>query len=100
MSYQVTTLTANDLVLDVNMGWGWWRFNLQKVANGVQDQDGDGVDDINDAFPTDPNETTDTDSDGIGTTDTDDDGDGVLDVQDAFPQITQNHLIRIMMERK
>ena len=86
VSYQVTTLTANDLVLDVNMGWGWWRFNLQKVANAVQDQDGDGVDDVNDAFPTDPNETTDTDSDGIGNnTDTDDDGDGVLDAQDAFP---------------
>lgn len=50
------------------------------------DSDGDGVDDVNDAFPTDPNEITDTDSDGIGNNaDTDDDGDGVLDAQDAFP---------------
>ena len=93
-SYQVTTLTANDLVLDVNMGWGWWRFNLQKVANAVQDQDGDGGDDVNDAFPTDPNETTDTDSDGIvqANTDTDDDEAAMLDAQDAFPLIIPESL--------
>jgi beta-glucanase (GH16 family) len=54
--------------------------------NGESDFDGDGYLDSNDAFPTDPNETTDTDSDGIGNnSDADDDGDGVLDAQDAFP---------------
>lgn len=50
------------------------------------DSDEDGVPDVNDAFPTNPAETEDTDTDGIGNnTDTDDDNDGVLDVDDAFP---------------
>ncbi len=44
------------------------------------DSDNDGVDDTLDAFPNDPSEWTDTDSDGIGNNlDTDDDGDGFLD---------------------
>ena len=44
------------------------------------DDDGDGVIDEEDAFPLDKNETTDTDSDGIGNNaDTDDDGDGQSD---------------------
>ena len=39
-----------------------------------------------DAFPTDPAESVDSDSDGIGNVaDTDDDNDGVLDANDAFP---------------
>jgi uncharacterized repeat protein (TIGR01451 family) len=41
--------------------------NSQTVQVTVlADTDNDGVPDINDAFPTDPNETTDTDGDGIG----------------------------------
>jgi gliding motility-associated-like protein len=51
-----------------------------------EDDDGDGVLDVNDAFPLDANETVDTDGDGTGNNaDTDDDNDGVLDVNDAFP---------------
>lgn len=50
------------------------------------DRDGDGVPDVADAFPTDPQESVDTDSDGIGNNaDEDDDGDGVDDVDDEFP---------------
>tara|TARA_B100000902_G_scaffold41548_1_gene49132 strand:+ start:11113 stop:16272 length:5160 start_codon:yes stop_codon:yes gene_type:complete len=50
------------------------------------DTDGDGVNDQQDAFPNDPIETTDTDSDGTGdNADTDDDGDGVPDASDDFP---------------
>ena len=50
------------------------------------DTDDDGVDDKADAFPNDPSETIDTDSDGIGNNaDTDDDNDSVLDGDDAFP---------------
>ncbi|WP_284450098.1 thrombospondin type 3 repeat-containing protein [Spongiibacter tropicus] len=50
------------------------------------DDDGDGVDDVNDAFPLDPGEDTDTDGNGVGNNaDPDDDGDGVNDGQDAFP---------------
>ena len=48
------------------------------------DSDGDGVLDSQDAFPHDPNETTDTDGDGIGNNaDSDDDGDGALDVDEV-----------------
>ncbi len=44
------------------------------------DDDGDGVDDIDDAFPLDPTETLDTDNDDIGNnTDEDDDADGLPD---------------------
>lgn len=50
------------------------------------DDDNDGVPDISDAFPLNPNEWADTDGDGIGNNaDPDDDNDGVADEQDAFP---------------
>ncbi|BFM17606.1 hypothetical protein R50073_37890 [Maricurvus nonylphenolicus] len=50
------------------------------------DTDSDGTPDLNDAFPNDPNETLDTDADGIGNNaDTDDDNDGIADASDAFP---------------
>ena len=54
--------------------------------NSDLDDDGDGIDDVDDAFPLDASEFQDTDSDGIGNNaDTDDDGDGVPDDEDAFP---------------
>ena len=50
------------------------------------DDDGDGVPDINDAFPFNKNEQLDNDGDGKGdNADLDDDNDNVLDVNDAFP---------------
>ena len=52
----------------------------------VLDNDNDGVDDADDAFPLDPNESADTDGDGFGNNaDPDTDGDGVADISDAFP---------------
>lgn len=49
----------------------------------AKDTDGDGVYDNADWFPSDPSETLDNDSDGIGNnSDPDDDNDGVLDVVD------------------
>jgi hypothetical protein len=50
------------------------------------DTDGDGDADGDDDFPLDPDESLDTDGDGIGdNADPDDDGDGVPDVSDVFP---------------
>ena len=59
------------------------------------DDDGDGVLDVNDAFPLDPTETTDSDGDGVGNNadafpydrseTTDSDGDGIGDNADVFP---------------
>ena len=50
------------------------------------DDDGDGVNNVQDAFPQDASETVDTDDDGIGNNaDEDDDGDGVADDIDLFP---------------
>jgi Bacterial Ig domain/Thrombospondin type 3 repeat len=47
------------------------------------DDDGDGVDDVIDAFPVDQSRSVDTDSDGIDdANDTDDDNDGISDVDD------------------
>ncbi len=59
---------------------------LINIGGENQDFDNDGVLDTVDAFPFDPNESMDTDMDGIGNNaDTDDDGDTVADVDDAFP---------------
>lgn len=61
-------------------------------ADGIPDEkdsdiDGDGVANIDDAFPRDPKEWKDTDGDGIGdNADLDDDNDGVPDLDDAFPR--------------
>ncbi len=55
------------------------------------DSDGDGVADVDDAFPNDPNEWADADGDGIGdnadpfNVPNDRDNDGVADIADAFP---------------
>jgi cyclophilin family peptidyl-prolyl cis-trans isomerase len=50
------------------------------------DIDGDGVDNDNDAFPNDSNETADYDGDGTGdNADADDDNDGMNDTSDAYP---------------
>ena len=59
------------------------------------DDDGDGVEDINDVFPRDPSESADSDADGVGDNAdafpdnanewNDTDGDGVGDNVDAFP---------------
>ncbi len=47
------------------------------------DDDGDGANDVDDAFPLDPAETTDTDGDGTGdNADTDDDGDNQSDTDE------------------
>jgi len=56
------------------------------VSDSDDDADGDGVPDSEDAFPADPNESVDTDGDGLGNnTDEDDDGDGYTDSTDRFP---------------
>ena len=50
------------------------------------DDDGDGINNVQDAFPRDASESSDTDYDGIGNNaDDDDDGDGVTDDIDLFP---------------
>ncbi len=52
----------------------------------ANDRDGDGYPDNLDAFPDDPNEWSDLDSDGIGdNVDPDRDGDGISNEVDAFP---------------
>jgi len=54
-----------------------WNTNIDC---GVADSDGDGVPDVDDAFPNDPTEQSDNDMDGIGdNADTDDDNDGLRD---------------------
>ena len=56
---------------------------LNPNITGREDADFDGVPDIEDAFPTDPNEFNDLDGDGIGNNaDTDDDGNGIPDNQE------------------
>ena len=53
---------------------------------GLADSDGDGVPDLQDAFPYDWNDWLDSDGDRLGdNADPDDDGDGIHDVGDACP---------------
>lgn len=63
------------------------QFTLELPGSELDlDTDRDGVADINDSFPLDPDETLDTDGDLIGNNaDEDDDGDGVNDIDDSFP---------------
>ncbi len=62
------------------------RFQVARIAEAKPDTDSDGVVDPVDAFPNDPDEHSDFDSDGIGDkADTDDDGDGIADADDLFP---------------
>ena len=62
------------------------RFQIARIGEAKPDSDNDGVVDPVDAFPNDPGEHSDNDSDGIGDkVDDDDDGDGVADVDDLFP---------------
>jgi len=62
--------------------------------NPADDADNDGVPDAQDAFPNDPNESVDTDGDGIGdNADPDDDADGIPDSNDENPLDTDNDTI-------
>jgi hypothetical protein len=69
-------LGGSKVTLAANVGADSVLLDLKVGA----DSDGDGVPDEDDAFPNDPTEWDDTDSDGTGNNaDTDDDGDGMPD---------------------
>ena len=75
-----------DLNLQIASSPGFAAVKKLPSLSFLGDTDGDGVRDDLDAFSLDPNETLDSDSDGVGdNADADDDGDGVEDTQDAFP---------------
>ena len=60
--------------------------DIGDAASYPKDTDGDGVCDHLDAFPEDPDESSDMDNDGIGdNSDPDNDNDRVDDVSDDFP---------------
>ena len=87
-SYDLQFLPVLGFVTPDNIKIILSKVNLDKQYAVVYkiDTDNDGVTDSIDAFPNDPNESVDTDHDGIGNNaDTDDDNDGVLDVNDALP---------------
>lgn len=70
-----TSYTFNNVTQDHTITASFIYLNSNPV-----DSDGDGVPDDQDAFPLDPNETTDTDGDGTGNNaDNDDDEDGMPD---------------------
>ena len=61
------------------------------------DSDCDGVPNSSDAFPGNPYESADTDTDGVGNNaDTDDDNDGILDSLDAYPLDSANQPIQLL----
>ena len=72
---------------NLNLPIGLFMTNPEVTDYGTHrdyDDDGDGVDDLSDAFPLDESETADFDQDGIGdNADIDDDGDGWFDVMET-----------------
>ena len=86
------------MTLGVPLPWG-----LQFI-----DSDGDGIADLFDEFPNDPNEWYDTDGDGVGDNSDafpfnpfewmDSDGDGVGDNSDAYPYDPTRHLKEVVMD--
>jgi hypothetical protein len=79
LQYGLDPLSAADAAQDPDQDG---QSNLAEYLAGTHptDRDGDGVADRDDAFPSNPAEWLDTDSDGIGdNADPDDDGDGMRD---------------------
>jgi len=76
------TVTVDAITaMDVRSGTITIGGQAHSLSQDGTDADGDGVPDDEDAFPDDPNETVDTDGDGVGNNaDTDDDNDGLADV--------------------
>ena len=80
-------IEVKDTVNSVYSGSAEAPYKIYVSLPSDTDTDGDGVNNAEDAFPYDPNESSDLDGDGVGdNTDPDDDGDGVLDDDDAFPE--------------
>ncbi|WP_428243221.1 GLUG motif-containing protein [Gynuella sp.] len=68
------------IVYAIHQGTSGIEYGFEEYQVWAGDQDGDGVLDTNDAFPSDATESVDSDNDGIGdNADTDDDGDGYTD---------------------
>jgi len=78
---EITSAFRNTIVPDADL------IEITVVPNLYQgDRDKDGIPDIVDAFPNDPNQAYDFDGDGIGDgNDPDRDGDGVANADDFFP---------------
>ena len=103
---RINNQTINGRVYDFeasHQGDGVWRIDRiagstevpetpPMTGGGGMDDDNDGVLNVNDAFPQDPDESVDTDGDGIGNNaDTDDDNDGVSDIDDPCPLDQDNN---------
>jgi hypothetical protein len=62
ITYTISQLTESQMTLDINVGFGWWGFELIKVST---DSDNDGYTDAVDAFPSNPSYHLDSDNDGM-----------------------------------
>jgi len=74
--------------------WEWNNVESQATSCDIVDidDDGDYVNDTDDAFPLNPYEWADADQDGIGDNgDDDDDNDGWIDLEDQFPFDASEH---------
>lgn len=80
-------LTVSGGILDMQAMMEPADFDGDGIPDDIDpDDDNDGVNDTDDAFPFDASEWEDSDGDGTGNNaDSDDDNDGVDDVDDAFP---------------
>jgi hypothetical protein len=84
ITYRIIAQTDTTMTLSIEIdGGGHWSFILTSFVDN--DLDSDGASNTLDHFPSDPQESLDTDSDGVGNNaDPDDDNDGVVDDKDAF----------------
>lgn len=84
--YEGSTTIRDPKINNERIVWREIQNGYWNIFHTYIDQDGDGTFDWDDAFPRDPTEVYDFDSDGTGDVkDHDDDGDGHPDIGDAFP---------------
>ena len=93
-------IEVKDTVNSVYSGSAEAPYKIYVSLPSDTDTDGDGVNNAEDAFPYDPNESSDLDGDGVGdNTDPDDDGDGVLDAMMRSQKMLQSGWIPTRMAR-
>lgn len=85
-SSTISVQVCNDAACSSQVSGSPKTISVSYTVEVGPDADADGIPDTLDAFPNDPNESADSDNDGVGdNADLDDDNDGVEDTDDEYP---------------
>ena len=92
ITYTISELTESQMTLDINIGSGWWGFELIKVST---DSDNDGYTDAVDDFPSNPNYHLDSDMDGMANSWEQQYGLNYLNASDATSDLDNDNILAI-----